>query len=54
MRFKEWMEAVNALFEDAYNGLSSDDFPDYLWYENYQHGKTPLQVFKQWKTYASY
>lgn len=51
MTFKQWMNLVNAQFSEFFAGMTSDDFDDWLWYEDFLRGETPEGAFAEWKEY---
>jgi hypothetical protein len=48
MTFEQWKQQVNLLFIADY-GMDSECFPDYLWYDDYKDGFSPVDAYDNWK-----
>lgn len=49
MTFETWMTDLNKIFSMHFGGLTSEDFPDYLWHDEYSSGCTPMESFQEWR-----
>ena len=47
MSFEEWLKKLDALFTAEF-GLGYDDFPDYMWRDEYDADWTPEDSFAEW------
>jgi hypothetical protein len=47
MTFEQWMQKVNLLFLAEF-GVDADEFPDYLWRDEFKNGFTPQQAYDYW------
>lgn len=54
MDFDQWMVKVNKIFATYYHGMTSDDFPDFLWWESYNKGRSPCEAFRKWRKCESF
>jgi len=43
MNFQEWMASVDAIFDERF-GSTSEDLPDYIYYDLWEDGATSLEV----------
>ena len=48
MDYEQWLECVDKLFMTRYCGMKTDDFDDWLWWENYNFGFSPLDAYRKW------
>lgn len=48
MEFNSWKQSVDGIIASFYIGLVSDDFDDWLWYDAYSDGLTPVEAVIDW------
>ena len=48
MTFQQWLKELDTHFTRHF-GLGHDDFPDYLWYDEYEADCDPLDSFEEWR-----
>ena len=49
MSFKNWKRSVDYYCAAFYHGMTTDDFEDYLWYDDYSLGLSPWEAFCEWR-----
>ena len=45
--YEQWLKELNQLFLKRF-GLGYDDFPDYMWHDEYEGDCTPEDSFAEW------
>lgn len=51
--FEQWYAALNTLFARQF-GLGVDDFPDYMWWDEFDADNTPEDSFQEWCLQTNY
>lgn len=50
MNFEQWLKAVDTIFANR-TGLHHDDFPDFLWMDEFEAGSSPAEAFEEFCFY---
>lgn len=48
MTFEQWMKQVDSLIAVNYGGLTSEDLPDYCWYDLFEDEYTPQEAVEDY------
>lgn len=48
MSFEQWMRQVDKLIAAKFWGMTSDDFDDWLWHDEYSSNTTPKDAVDNW------
>lgn len=47
--FDEWIKELDKLFAAEFGGFHHDDFPDYLWHDEWSSDCEPDESFQEWR-----